>query len=279
MTFGHGHMNGVAAFPRGQPIVCWLLQSSDMRHGWKAELVIQTQKVRRICGPKCGRLMSLPRSRSFYGNYKLAQQSLPTSDLFHHQKMATQPACGLFGSQDYRRHSLIECNMVRYVWALEDEELVEVMMQNREPDAKRFIFSLLEALPHVDFVKLLVTLWAIWYAHRKALHEQSFQALYATNQFAGRYISELEACKLKKPLVTPQVIPRQRCRWIAPADGVDKIHVDGAISHNSAEGCVQRCVQGFHRQVLGFFSDQMFRYYRSFIYRGDDMSRSSCTRL
>lgn len=53
--------------------------------------------------------------------------------------------------------------MARCVWALEDEALVEVLLSNREPDAKRFIFSLIDALPHSDFVAILVTLWAVWH--------------------------------------------------------------------------------------------------------------------
>lgn len=65
--------------------------------------------------------------------------------------------------------------MARCVWALEGPDLVELLENNTEPDAKRWIFGLIDGLPHGDFTKVLVTLWAIRHACRKATHEQVFQ--------------------------------------------------------------------------------------------------------
>lgn len=65
--------------------------------------------------------------------------------------------------------------MAQCVWAPEDEDLVQILMTNTEPDAKRWIFTLLDGLLHSDFVMILVTLWAIWHAKRKVTHE-SFKA-------------------------------------------------------------------------------------------------------
>jgi hypothetical protein len=64
--------------------------------------------------------------------------------------------------------------MARSVWALGDEELVEHLFGVNEPSAKGWIFSLFDALSHEVFVKVLVTLWAIWTARRKAIHEEVF---------------------------------------------------------------------------------------------------------
>lgn len=41
----------------------------------------------------------------------------------------------------------------------------------------------MDLMSHIDFVTTLVTLWAIWYARRKAIHEQAFQSLHVVHQF------------------------------------------------------------------------------------------------
>lgn len=57
------------------------------------------------------------------------------------------------------------------------------MHQTSELDGKRWIFSLMDSIPHVNFVTILVTLWAIWHTRREALHEHVFQSPYATHHF------------------------------------------------------------------------------------------------
>jgi hypothetical protein len=49
-----------------------------------------------------------------------------------------------------------------------------------EPEAKLWIFTMLDSVPHPQFITLLVTLWAIWFARRKAIHEgkTTFKVLY-----------------------------------------------------------------------------------------------------
>jgi hypothetical protein len=68
--------------------------------------------------------------------WRLAKQSLPTVDVLHHRHMATQPLCALCGVRDSWKHSLLECNMARSVWALMPEELVELVAHTQEPDAR-----------------------------------------------------------------------------------------------------------------------------------------------
>jgi hypothetical protein len=60
--------------------------------------------------------------------------------------------------------------MSRCVWALAPEEITEHMMDMAEPDAKQWIFSLINSLKHEDLIRCFVTLWAIWFARRKAIH-------------------------------------------------------------------------------------------------------------
>lgn len=150
------------------------------------------------------------------------------------------------------QHSFLHCNMAHSVWALEDINLVDSVECVREPDAKRWIFSLLEEIPHADFVKVLVTLWAIWHSRRKALHEQIFQSPFVTHNFVKNYIRELEECKLKRihgPALAVQ--RRSNMRWIPPAPGISKIRVDGACSRVNSEGTFSAVCRDSNDKYLG----------------------------
>jgi hypothetical protein len=61
----------------------------------------------------------------------LAKQSLPTADVRLHRNMSDNDRCHVFGAQDSWKHSLIECNMARNVWALVDENIVEHVCRSR----------------------------------------------------------------------------------------------------------------------------------------------------
>jgi hypothetical protein len=50
----------------------------------------------------------------------------------------------------------------------------EHMAMNSGTIAKQWLFSMRETLDHSKFIKVLVTLWAIWTARRKAIHEGLF---------------------------------------------------------------------------------------------------------
>jgi hypothetical protein len=46
-------------------------------------------------------------------------------------------------------------------FTLADEEMTKHMSAMREPSAKQWMFAMMNSLSHGDFVKLLVTMWAI----------------------------------------------------------------------------------------------------------------------
>jgi hypothetical protein len=73
-------------------------------------------------------------------------------------------------------HSFLECNMARCVWALEKEEITEHLFQIEEQDAKGWL-AVMKSLRHEDLIQVTVTLWAIWYARRKVVHENIYQSL------------------------------------------------------------------------------------------------------
>ena len=82
--------------------------------------------------------------------------------------------------------------MAKCVWALNDEIITEQVAETRMPSAKLWIFKLMDSLNHMEFVNVAVTLWAIWTARRKAIHEAIFQSPHATHSFVTRFLAELQ---------------------------------------------------------------------------------------
>jgi hypothetical protein len=68
--------------------------------------------------------------------WRLAWSSIPTGDVLAHRNMASQNTCAICGEQDSWRHALLDCNMSKCVWALEQEEIVEHLSMIQEPSAK-----------------------------------------------------------------------------------------------------------------------------------------------
>lgn len=62
---------------------------------------------------------------------------------------------------------------------------------------KQWLFSMFDTLSHSAFTKLAVTLWAIWWARRKAIHEEIYQSPAATHQFICRFIADLDVLPVK----------------------------------------------------------------------------------
>lgn len=67
--------------------------------------------------------------------------------------------------------------MSRCIWALVDEEIAEHMTATTEPSAKQWLFQMMESMSHEAFVKLVMTLWATWWARRKACNYLGSSAL------------------------------------------------------------------------------------------------------
>ena len=77
------------------------------------------------------------------------------------------------------------------------QELVEHMCANRDHDAKNWIFSVIESLSHEELILLVVTIWAIWSAMRKAIHDDIFQSPLSSHCFISSYLIKLQI--LDKP--------------------------------------------------------------------------------
>lgn len=103
--------------------------------------------------------------------------SVPTELVQHHRNMSDSEVCPICNvAVDDCRHALINCNMAKCVWSLLDEDLVEHIIACNIPDAKLWFLEMMESTKEEEFLKILVTLRAIWWVRRKAIHEQEYQS-------------------------------------------------------------------------------------------------------
>ena len=184
--------------------------------------------------------------------WRLAHQSLPTGSVRHHRNMATTAGCPFCATvSDDWRHSLLDCTTARCVWALIDDELTEHISINKCGNAKEWIFFLIETLSHEQFTKTVVTLWAVWSARRKAIHEDIFQSPLTILGFISKYLAELAiAHPIRQKRVTPQASPVD-ASWIAPRFGFAKVNVDAAVSKHENRGVVAAICRDQDRIFLG----------------------------
>jgi hypothetical protein len=119
--------------------------------------------------------------------------------------------------------------MARFTWALIDEELVEHITAKNYGDAKVWLFYLMETLSHEDFVK--ATLWVIWTARRKAIHEEIYQSTLSISSFINSFLGDfsLSQAASKTQVKTVHQHHQQRqshVKWTAPQAGWCKVNVE-----------------------------------------------------
>jgi hypothetical protein len=73
--------------------------------------------------------------------------------------------------------------MARCVWALDKDEITEHICRIDDQDAKGWLATVMQSLKHEDLIRVTVILWAIWYARRKAIHEDIYQSPLSTHNF------------------------------------------------------------------------------------------------
>ena len=163
--------------------------------------------------------------------WRLSKHSVPTEDVRAHRHMTNSDACGLCGVPDSWRHSLLECTVARCTWALVDDDIAQHLIATTEPDARHWLVALMAALPHMQFIKVAVTLWAIWSSRRKAIHEGVFESPQAMHSFISRYLAELEIVNEKdlKVAAAPMARNTTNRRPRAPPLNHEKINVDGTV--------------------------------------------------
>ena len=103
---------------------------------------------------------------------------------------------------------------------------------NLENDAKSWLAIMAEILPQEDIARVAITLWAIWFAWRKAIHEDVYQSLMPTHNFVDGLMLELgEGKQVQRPQTR---VYQSRPTWIALPLGVVNINVDAALSKNTS---------------------------------------------
>ena len=183
--------------------------------------------------------------------WRLAKQSLPTTDVLHHRHIAASSSCGICGAVDSWRHSLLDCTMARCVWALADEDMLEHMCQMQDTNARNWLFTMIETLNHDQFTRMSVTLWAIWHARRKAIHEDLFQSPLSTHSFVDSFIAELHQSTKPKPASVRQGVAIPHVAWIAPSAGVAKLNVDAGVARSGLLGSAAAVARSATGEYLG----------------------------
>jgi hypothetical protein len=111
---------------------------------------------------------------------------------------------------------------------LADEEIMEHLCMNEDHNDKQWLFAMMESLSPDDFARVAVTLWAIWFARRKIIHEEEFQSPLSTHMFIESYLRYL-AISAKASAGSISDAPK----WIPPSAGCAKLNIDAAMSKTS----------------------------------------------
>ena len=181
--------------------------------------------------------------------WRLAKHSIPTGNILHRRNMAPKDVCQICGARDSWKHSLLECNMAKCVWALEKEETMEYVCNLHEQNAKAWLVAASSSLPQEETIRVMVTLWAIWHAKRKAIYENSFQSPLSTRCFVDRLIYDLSLSGTRQEVKERPVLSSPR--WIPPPQGLMKINVDAALSKNKVFSSVAAVARNGAGDFLG----------------------------
>ena len=100
---------------------------------------------------------------------------------------------------------------------------------------------------------MLVTLWAIWHARRKAIHEEVFQNPLATSRFVDTFVQELGISQKEQKKATGVGGLRRphEPAWIPPPRGSCKVNVDGAVAKTSNRGAVSAVCRSEQGHFMG----------------------------
>ncbi|KAE8766689.1 hypothetical protein D1007_62058 [Hordeum vulgare] len=102
-----------------------------------------------------------------------------------------------------------------------------------------------------ELTLMKVTLWALWYARRKLIHEGEHQSPAATFSFVTRFIQELKGTRPKRLLSHAGTTQAAAAGWRPPPAGFAKINVDGAVYKTPPIGAVSAVCRDDHGKYLG----------------------------
>ena len=170
-------------------------------------MLIETKKNREDYFESCGNCSDVQRIQKEWKHlwrmkmpskikvfcWRLAHNSLPTGTVLKNKNLANTSNCKICGAEeDTWIHSLLQCNISKCVWALMDEDLLDLLASLRFSDPKYWVSYMCCNIPQADGIRILVTCWAIWYARRKAIHEGIFKSPFSIMIMINRLIEEFE---------------------------------------------------------------------------------------
>jgi hypothetical protein len=77
------------------------------------------------------------------------------------------------------------------VWALVSEEITQHMSLAEKPSTKQWMFSMRDSLNRDEFMKMVITLWAVLYAQQRLIHEGDHQSPLCTMLFVRSFLNDL----------------------------------------------------------------------------------------
>jgi hypothetical protein len=116
-------------------------------------------------------------------------------------------------------------------------------------NARCWLKEVLSVLSGDDATRAMVTMWAIWYARRKALNENIFQSPLSTHSFVDRFMADLGLSV--PPRGTREQVTSSNRWWLPPPPGIAKINIDAAVSKNLSLGSVAAVARDSDGGFLG----------------------------
>jgi hypothetical protein len=125
--------------------------------------------------------------------------------------------------------------MVRCVWALQKEEVTKYVHCLEERSARDWLANMIDTPKLEDHTRGFVTLWAIWHARRKPIHEQIFQSPLSTHHFIENFIADLQLAPGRRagPSETGRPGGGSAPSCIPPLVRLVKINVHAAMGKNT----------------------------------------------
>lgn len=132
----------------------------------------------------------------------------------------------------------------------ERDDLVVLLIGDEMPDPRLWLLGLCNSLTKDQMITALVTLWAILWARRKAIHEGEFQNPLLNHLFIQRYLDDIQVSLSRSNPIVPHV-PAAVGGWIPPQLGLVKINIDGVIEKATDTGAVAEVCHDDEGKNLG----------------------------
>jgi hypothetical protein len=98
---------------------------------------------------------------------------------------------------------------------------------------------MMDSLTSEHFFLMGVSLWAIWTARRKVIHEGEFQSPLSTHCFVRRFLDELSLIPKPSSGAVARVHHVSNQGWTPPGEGLIKANVDAVVSRDKSTGSLE----------------------------------------